>query len=110
MGIEYVFYILHDAMALLPESTLCKLIRPYIKLDELRPDDAAEESLLAEVQDFRRASLAHEYYESFDVNWKNSDKLSLGTVAWIAECRPRPCLVASPTIQSAFTSRRSGVP
>ena len=32
-----------------------------------------------------KRSLAGEYYESFDVNWKNCSAQSMGTTAWIAE-------------------------
>jgi hypothetical protein len=34
---------------------------------------------------FEQRSLAGEYYESFEVNWKNCSDQSMGTTAWIAE-------------------------
>jgi hypothetical protein len=40
--------------------------------------------LLADVKRFEKASLAGEYYESFDVNSKNCTQQSNGTSSWIA--------------------------
>ena len=44
MGSEYVFYMLDDAIALLLQTKLCKLIARYLN-PELRPDGAGKEDL-----------------------------------------------------------------
>ncbi len=91
LGDEYVFYMLDDAIDLLPESKLVKLVGQYLDVAKLRPDGKAKGTLLAEVQAFERASLEGEYYESFNVNSKNFRETSTGTRAWIAECRRLLC-------------------
>ncbi len=85
---EHVFYMLDDAIDLLPPSKLHKIARKYLDLKRLRPDGekATKSSLLADVKAFEKASLAGEYYESFNVNSKNFGEQSTGTMAWIAEC------------------------
>jgi len=66
---------------------LYQLAKKYIDLKRLQPDaeQAAKPSLLTDVKRFEKASLAGEYYESFDVNSKNCMEKSAGTCAWIAE-------------------------
>lgn len=87
LGNEYVFYMLDDAIELLPPAKLYKLAKKYFDLKRLRPDTekAASPSLLADVKRFNKASLAGKYYESFGVNSKNYMQKSAGTSAWIAE-------------------------
>jgi len=89
LGDEYVFYMLHDAVDLLPPAKLNKIVRKYFDLNRLAPDSdkATNVRLLAKLKAFEMASLAGEYYESFDVNSKNSTKKSEGTKGWISECR-----------------------
>jgi hypothetical protein len=89
LGNERVFYLLHDAIELLPPAKLRKLVKRYFDLKRLRPDvePARRPSLLSQVKRFQKASLAGEYYESFFVNSKNYTQESAGTRAWIAECR-----------------------
>lgn len=48
--------------------------------------DLSRRPLLAEVHDFHAKSLKGHYYETFDVNWKNSSKKSKGTEEWLATC------------------------
>ncbi len=86
MGSEYVFYMLDDAITLLPQTKLCKLIALYLNPAKHRPDGAIKESLLAEVKAFQKASLAGKYYQAFAVNSKNYTEKSSGTLAWIADC------------------------
>jgi len=88
LGSEYVFYMLDDAIELLPLAKLHKIAKKYLDLKRLGPDaeKAARSSLLADVKRFEKASLAGEYYESFFVNSKNYTQQSSGTSAWIAEC------------------------
>lgn len=55
LGDEYVFYMLDDAIDLLPQTALAKLAEPYIRLNQLQPDDAEEagtQSLRLEVGAF----------------------------------------------------------
>ena len=87
LGSEYVFYMLDEAIDLLPEAELLKLGRRYLDPSRLEPDGAAEAGLLAAVKAFEKASLAGEYYEDFNVNYTNCTEKSTGTAAWIAECR-----------------------
>lgn len=83
---EDVYYLLDKAIELLPQTKLLKLVSQHIDPEKFRPDGNAKGSLLATVRDFEKASLAGEYYASFDVNSKNFMDLSGGTTAWIAEC------------------------
>jgi hypothetical protein len=87
LGNEYVFFMLDDAIELLPRAKLHKLAKKYLDLKQLRPDaePATSPSLLADVKRFEKASLAGEYYESLGVNSKNYTQQSAGTSAWIAE-------------------------
>ena len=87
LGNEYVFYMLDDAIELLPPTKLHKLAKKYLDLKGLRPDaeKAAKPSLLADVKRFEKASLAGDYYESFFVNSQNYTQQPGGTSAWIAE-------------------------
>jgi hypothetical protein len=86
LGDEYVFYMLDDAIDLLPQGKLLKLVERHIDPSSLQPDDEAKENLLEDVKAFEKASLAGEYYESFNVNSKNCTEKSTGTRAWIADC------------------------
>ena len=89
LGNEYVFYMLDDAIDLLPPVKLHKIVRKYLDLKRLRPDSvkATKSSLRADLKAFEKASLAGEYYESFNVNSKNFMEKSKGTAGWIAKCR-----------------------
>lgn len=87
LGDEYVFYMLDEAIDLLPPAKLVKLVGRYLDVQQLRPDaDAVEKTLLAEVRAFDAASRAGNYYESFNVNSKNCTDTSAGTRAFIADC------------------------
>jgi hypothetical protein len=86
MGTEYVFLMLDDAITLLPETKLRKLIAQYLNPHEFRPDSAKKVDLLADVKAFQKASLAGEYHQAFAVNSKNYTEKSSGTLAWIADC------------------------
>ena len=65
-----------------------KIAKKYLDVERLRPDaePTTPRKFLTDVQRFRKASLAGEYYESFMVNSKNYMEESAGTRAWIAEC------------------------
>jgi hypothetical protein len=87
IGDEYVYYMLDDAIDLLPEGKLVSLVGKYIRVNDLRPDTFEGKSLLDRVRRFEAESLAGKYYQAFSVNWKNCTKKSAGTTAWIATCR-----------------------
>ena len=84
---EYVFFMLDDAIELLPPAKLYKIAKKYLDLKRLRPDAerARRPSMLTDVRRFEKASLTGRYYESFGVNSKNYRQQSAGTSAWIAE-------------------------
>jgi hypothetical protein len=82
---EEIYYILGEALEMLPPVKLQKLIKGYFDLSQLRPDGHKLRNLLEEVKAFEQASLRGDYYESFDVNSKNCTQLSQGTRAWIFE-------------------------
>jgi len=65
MGSEYVFYMLEDAITLLPQTKLRKLIAQYLNPVDLRPDGAGKEDLFADVEAFQKASLTGKYYQAF---------------------------------------------
>ena len=85
---EEIFYMLDDAIDLLPPSKLHKIAGKYLDLKPLQPDreKATKSSLLSNVKAFAKASLAGEYDECFSVNSKNYREQSTATTAWIAEC------------------------
>lgn len=89
LGHEYVFYMLDDAIDLLPPAKLHQIAKKYLDLKSLRPDSEikAKANLLTAVKDFDKASRAGEFYESFMVNSKNYMEQSEGTTAFIAEYR-----------------------
>ncbi|MBN1443564.1 MAG: hypothetical protein JXA90_12715, partial [Planctomycetes bacterium] len=86
---EYLFYMLDDAIDLLPPAKLYQIARKYLDIKRLRPDSEikSKAKLLAAVKAFDKASRGGEYYESFMVNSKNYMEQSTGTTAWIAEYR-----------------------
>jgi len=83
MRSEYIFYMLDDTIALLPEAKL----RNYLNPGELYPDGAEKINLLAEVKAFQQASLSGMYSKEFAINSKNFPEKFSGTLAWIADCR-----------------------
>ena len=87
LGNEYVFYMLDDAIELLPLAKLHKIAKKYLDLKRLRPDaeKANKPNLLTDVNRFQKASLAGDFYESFGVNSRNYTQQSAGTSAWISE-------------------------
>ncbi len=84
---DTVGHMLDDAIELLPSSKLAKLVGRYLDIANLQPTPHSSAGLLAEVKAFESASLAGDFYESFNVNSKNYREVSGGTRAWIAECR-----------------------
>lgn len=86
LGNEYIYYMLDDAIELLPPSKLMILASRYLDVKSLQASGPKYAALLAEVKAFEKASHAGDYYESFNVNSKNYREVSGGTRAWIAEC------------------------
>jgi hypothetical protein len=88
LGDEYVFYMLHDALELLPDHQLEKLVGRYLRVDQLREQEGSRGAvpLLSQVRTFDRESRAGKYYEDFRVNSGNCTMLSTGTRAFIVEC------------------------
>ena len=86
IGDERVFYMLYEAIDLLPEAELAALVARYIPVDSLRGEPGRDQSLLQEVQTFDAAARRGDYYVSFHVNSKNYTDVSKGTRAFIAEC------------------------
>jgi hypothetical protein len=86
LGNEFVFFMLDDAIEVLPPARLHQIAKKYLDLKRLRPDaeKATNPGLLADVELFEKTSLAGGYYESFFVNSKNCTQQSAGTSAWIA--------------------------
>jgi len=98
LGPEHVFYMLDDAIDLLPLAELEGIAKKYLDIRRLRPDGDSQTkaTLLADVRSFDKASRAGEYYESFMVNSRNYTAQSTGTTAWIATCnRLLDCCVAN---------------
>jgi hypothetical protein len=72
-----------------------RLVNRFIDPSKLEPDGKAKGKLPSDVKAFEKASLAGEYYESFNVNSKNCTEKSTGTRAWITDChRLLDCSVA----------------
>ena len=82
---EDLFHMLHQAIDLLPQDELLALAKPHLSVSTLLVDALPKGDVHADVKAFEQRSLAGEYYESFEVNWKNSSAQSRGTTAWIAE-------------------------
>lgn len=88
LGPEYVFYMLDEAIDLLPVAALEEIAKKYIDLSRLRTESSGQTktTLLTDVKVFDQASRAGKYYESFMVNSGNFTAQSTGTTAWIATC------------------------
>jgi IS1 family transposase len=82
---EDIYYILGEALEMLSLAKAHKLIKGRIDLSQFRRDRQKPKNLLEEIKEFQQASLHGDYYESFDVNWKNCTEKSKGTCAWIFE-------------------------
>jgi hypothetical protein len=62
MGGDYIFYMLDDAITLLPEAKLRKLIENYLDATEFCSDGTQKQNLLADAKAFQEASLSGSYY------------------------------------------------
>jgi hypothetical protein len=86
MGNNQVFFMLEEAIELLPQTKLNQLAKQFLDLSQLRPDASTKGCLLTDVMAFEKVSLKGQYYEDFMVNSKNCTEMSKGTRSWIAEC------------------------
>jgi hypothetical protein len=86
LGNDSIFLMLDDAITLLPPAKLREIAKKHFDLERLRLDreKKSRPNLLTDVKQFAKASLAGDYYDSFDVNSKNCTQQSTGTTAWIA--------------------------
>jgi len=86
IGEENVFYMLDEALELLPRAALQRIVGRYISLDDVRADPAASKrTLLENVRALDAAARSGDYYQSFDVNSKNCMDTSAGTRSFIAD-------------------------
>jgi hypothetical protein len=66
LGSEYIFYMLDDAIELLPPSKLVKLAGRYLDVKSLQASGPKHAGLLAEVKAFEKASRAGDYCRKRD--------------------------------------------
>jgi hypothetical protein len=99
---------LDEAFGLMPSAKLERLVGGYLRVEDLRPDEAGRKldsarRLRGAVEEFDTASRRGDYYEPFAVDSRNCSEQSNGTTAWIAECNRLldRCV--------ALSSRRHGV-
>lgn len=86
IGDEHVFYMLDEALELLPRAALLRIVGRYISLDDVKAEPgASKRTLLEDIRSFDAAARAGDYYQSFDVNSKNCMDKSAGTCAFIAD-------------------------
>lgn len=88
-----------DLCRAVPPAQLPKVLGRHVHLDSARAMARLDspDRLLRDVRAFHEATMAGDYYESFDVNSKNFMMKSDATVAWGEECRAllKRCQAAS---------------
>ena len=85
MSRGHLLMIAERAIEIVPSAKLSVLVGDMVRLQPLGEGERGAVPLLDEVRKFHDASLRGDYYESFDVNWKNSMDKSMGTDGFIAE-------------------------
>ena len=85
MNRENLLLIAERAIEIVPRTRLQALVGDQVRLEDLALGKRGAGPLLDEVRKFHAASLAGDYYESFNVNSKNFMQKSEGTDAFIAE-------------------------
>jgi hypothetical protein len=88
---EELLQVLHDTYQVLPASRVVSVFGEYVDLTTLGSPLSSRKSpapqrLVEAVQQFHAASVAGQYYESFNVNSKNFMEKSEGTELWIRKC------------------------
>ena len=84
---EDLYDMMVKSIDLLSQNSLRALAKGRIPLARLLDDGKPKSGLRETVLDFQKRSLADEYYESFEVNWRNCSDVSQGTQAWMADYR-----------------------
>lgn len=87
LGNDYIFYFLDDAISLLSQGQLRQLLASYLNQEEFVARDSTQENLLAEIQEFKKSSLAGEYYEEPSIQVWALEENTRGTLCWIADFR-----------------------
>jgi len=87
MGGEYIFYMLDDAITLLPETKLRKVVENYLDPTELCSSGTQNQGLLVEAKAFQAASRSGAYYNDAAGRGRNREENPVETLAWIADCR-----------------------
>jgi hypothetical protein len=87
MGDDYIFYMLDDAITLLPEAKLRNLVEYYLDATAFCADGTRKRNLLADARSFQKASLSGSYYNGSAGRGKNREEDPIETLSWIAECR-----------------------
>jgi len=62
MGGDYIFFMLDDAITLLPEAKLRNLVENYLNTAAFCADGTRKQNLLADAIAFQKASLSGSYY------------------------------------------------
>ena len=87
MGGDYIFYMLDDAITLLPEAKLRNLIGSYLDATDLCSDGTKKQNLLADAKSFQKASLSGSYHNGSAGRGMNREEDPIETLSWIADCR-----------------------
>ncbi len=88
LGAEHVLCMLDAPSSFCPQPSCTKSSGSTSTRGDCAPAGRRRgRRLLADLKTFETASLAGDYYESFNVNSKNLTEKSRGTTGWIAECR-----------------------
>jgi len=87
MGGDYIFFMLDDAITLLPEAKLRNLVENYLNTAAFCADGTRKQNLLADAIAFQKASLSGSYYNGRAGRGKNRDEDPIETLSWIADCR-----------------------
>jgi hypothetical protein len=70
---------------MLPDAALPALLGDVVEIEHSLQATAQTLSLLDEVREFSATSMSGQFYDSFDVNWRNCTQQSRGTDGFIAE-------------------------
>ena len=76
-----LFIAIERALSLIPAAELGQLVVRPMRLDEVVSDGDAPGCFVEAVRRFDQESRRRKYYEPFDVNWKNSNKVCQATEA-----------------------------
>ena len=91
---------LDRAIDLLPDDAIPELIADYVHLRDVLTHEATQPDVLRAIREFHRESMAGRYYQSFNVNSRNSTEKSRGTEIFIAD--------HSRLVEACLRAERSG--